>query len=290
LPQIAYEGFEPSPFQDNQGEFGDIVTPVNFVMSHNMCAPIYILYQLETGYYPGGAGENAPVFELARVQYAIPAPLISLAVSSDMVAMGLSNNVLILIELAHPDQVTKLQIARKPSEMTIHKLFLDPSGRHLLVTSQQGENYYLYKGWKRPKPLRSFKMVIESVAWNRPALLSSTGSTSTKEILLGGRNGTIYEASLDAEDDFFKSQERYLHSVFTLPERQPITGIDFVYFPPPDFKKGLVMVTTASRIYQFVGNLDRRSDDAGKVFNTLFAAYQDTAPSALTKAALIHDI
>lgn len=202
-----------------------------------------------------------------------------------MVAMGLSNNMLILIELAHPDQVIKLQIPRKPSEMTIHKLFLDPSGRHLLITSHQGENFYLHKGWKKPKPLRSFKMVIESVAWNRPALLSSPTSTSTKEILLGGRNGTIYEASLDAEDDFFKSQERYLHSVFTLPERQPITGIDFVYFPP-EFKKGLVMVTTASRIYQFLGNLDRRSDDAGKVFNSLFAAYQDTAPSMCRRQLL----
>lgn len=238
--------------------------------------------QLETGYFPGGgAGENTPMFELERVQYAIPAPLISLAVSSDMVAMGLSTNVLILIELARPDRVVKLQIPRKPSEMTIHKIFLDPSGRHLLVTSQQGENHYLYKGWKKPKPLRSFKMVIESVAWNTQALLSSTTSTSTKEILLGGRNGTIYEASLDAEGDFFKSQERYLHSVFTLPERQPITGVEFVCFPPPEFKHGLVVVTTASRIYQFVGNLDRRSDDAGKVFNTLFAKYHDTVPSML---------
>ncbi|KAF8525048.1 Pep3/Vps18/deep orange family-domain-containing protein [Hysterangium stoloniferum] len=267
LPQIAYQGFEPSPYDehDSRGDFGvgDVMTP------------------LETGYFPGGAGDNASIFELGRVQYAIPAPLVSLAVSSDMVAMGLSNNTIILIELAHPDQVIKVPITRKPSEMTIYKVFLDPSGRHLLVTSQQGENYYLYKGWKKPKALRSFKMVIESVAWNRPALLSATTSTSTKEILLGGRNGTIYEACLDAEDDFFKSQERYLQSVFTLQERQPITGIDFVHFPPSDFKKGLVVVTTASRIYQFVGNIDRRTDDAGKVFNTLFAAYQDTAPKFL---------
>jgi len=124
-------------------------------------------------------------------------------------------------------------------------------------------------------------MVIESVAWNRPALLTNTTSTSTREILIGARNGTIYEASLDARDDFFKSQERYIQSVFTLPERQPITGIDFVHFPPNDFKKGLVLVTTKERIYQFVGNLDRRSDDAGKVFNTLFAAYGDTVPSEL---------
>lgn len=212
------------------------------------------------------------------MQYTIPAPLVSLTVSSDVVAMGLANNVLILIELARPDQIIKLQIPRKPSEMTLYKVFLDPSGRHVLITSLQGENYYVYKGWKRPKLLRSFKMVIECVAWNRPGLLSSTTS-STKEILIGSRNGTLYEACLDSEDDFFKSQERYLQSVYTLTDRQPVTGVDFVYFPPSDFKKSLVLVTTATRVYQFVGKVDRRSDDAGKVFNTLFATYQDMVPS-----------
>ncbi|KIJ45146.1 hypothetical protein M422DRAFT_251339 [Sphaerobolus stellatus SS14] len=262
LPQVDYQGYEPSPYDedDNRAEYGGGITA------------------RETGYFPAGSGENTPIFDLERVQYEIPAPLVSVAVSSDMLAMGLANNALIFLELTPPNGVTQLQIPRKPQEVSIYKIFLDPSARHLLITSQQGVNYYLYKGWKKPKPLRSFKMVIESVAWNRPALLTSPNSTSTKEILIGARNGTIYEASLDAEDDFFKSQERYLQAVFTLPERQPITGIDFVHFPPSDFKKGLVLVTTASRIYQFVGNLDRRSDDAGKVFNTLFAAYGDTVP------------
>lgn len=199
--------------------------------------------------------------------------------------MGLANNILILIELSRPDQVIRLQIPRKTSEMTLYKVFLDPSGRHVLVTSLQGENYYVFKGWKKPKPLRSFKMIIECVAWNRPGLLSST-TTSTKEILIGSRNGVLYEACLDAEDDFFKSQERYLQSVYTLPDRQPITGVDFVYFPPSDFKKGLVLVTTATRVYQFVGKVDRRSDDAGKVFNTLFAAYQDMVPSGFSQSFL----
>lgn len=62
-----------------------------------------------------------------------------------MLAMGLASNTIILIELAHADQVVKIPIPRKTTEFTIHKLFLDPSGRHLIVTSQQGENWYLYK-------------------------------------------------------------------------------------------------------------------------------------------------
>lgn len=194
--------------------------------------------------------------------------------------MGFSSNLLVLIELSHADQVIKVRIPRKPTEMTLYKVFMDPSGRHIVITSVQGENWYLYRGWKEPRRLKGFKMVIESIAWNRPALLSASHSTSTREILIGGRNGTIYEAVLDAEEDFFKSYERYLQTVFSLPERHPITGINFDFFPPADPKKALVIATTASRIYQFVGTPDKRSDDGGRVFSGLFSTYRETVPSA----------
>jgi vacuolar protein sorting-associated protein 18 len=222
----------------------------------------------------------APIFDLGRVQYPLSASLVSIVVASDFLAMGLSSNVIELIELAHPDQVVKISIPRKPSEFTIYKLFLDPSGRHLVITSLEGENWYLYHGWRKPKQLKTFKMVIESVAWNKAALLSSSHLTSTREILIGARNGTIYEAVLDAEEDFFKSQERYLSAVFTLPERQPITGINFDFFPSIDPKKALIVAITTSRIYQFSGTLPRRPDEGGRVFGMIFTAYRETAPSA----------
>jgi vacuolar protein sorting-associated protein 18 len=225
------------------------------------------------------AAAKAPIFDLGRVQFPLTEPLVSLVVSSDMLAMGLLSNTIVLIELSHPDQVIKIQIPRKQTDMRIHKLFMDPSGRHLLITSTEGENWYLYRGWKKPRPLKTFKMVIESVAWNKPALLSSSHATSTREMLIGGRNGAIWEAVLDAEEDFFKSQERHLNNVFSLPERHPITGIKFDFFPPSDPKKALVIVTTPSRIYQFVGTPDRRSEDGGRVFANLFAGYWDAAPS-----------
>jgi len=193
--------------------------------------------------------------------------------------MGLSSNAIVLIELSHADQVIKVPIPRKPSEFTIYKLFMDPSGRHLVITSLEGENWYLFRNWKKPKQLKTFKMVIESIAWNKAALLSASHLTSTREILIGARNGTIYEAILDAEEDFFKSQERYLNAVFVLPERQPITGINFDFFPSIDPKRALIVAITTSRIYQFTGTLARR-DEGGKVFGTIFATYRETAPSA----------
>ncbi|KAF7985304.1 hypothetical protein HWV62_6475 [Athelia sp. TMB] len=269
LPQLQYEGFEDAS-NDPRLELDDIVNP-------------------EELQYPGGPeAANTPIFDLGRVQFEPPASITSLVVSSDILVMGLANNFILFIELAHAEQVIRIPIPRKSTDFSIYKIFLDPSGRHLIATSQQGENWYLYRGWKKPKQLKTFKMVIESIAWNKPALLSATHGTSTREILIGARNGTIYEAVLDAEEDFFKSQERYCQAVFSLPEKQPITGIKFDFFSPPnpqDPKKALILVTTTSRIYQFVGTPDRRADEEGRdktrVFAGLFASYKDTAPKIL---------
>ncbi|KAI0257614.1 Pep3/Vps18/deep orange family-domain-containing protein [Lactifluus subvellereus] len=258
LLPVRYEGFEPSPYDHESERENELGTSDN--------------------QHTGPSHALAPIFDIGRVQYSLPAPLVSLVVASDVLAMGLSSNFIVLIELAHADQEIKVPIPRKPAEFSIYKLFLDPSGRHLIITSIEGENWYLFRGWKKPKQLKTFKMVIESVAWNKAALLSSSHLTSTREILIGARNGTIYEAILDAEEDFFKSQERYLNAVFSLPERQAITGINFDFFPSIDPKKALVVAITTSRIYQFTGTLSRRLDEGGRVFGTLFAAYRDTAP------------
>ena len=229
----------------------------------------------------GAEAANTPLFDLGRVQFEPPAPIVSLVVSADVLVMGLANNLILLIELSHAEQVVKIPIQRKSSEFSIYKIFLDPSGRHLLVTSTQGENWYRFRGWKKPRQLKTFKMVIESVAWNKAALLSSSHATSTREMLIGGRNGTIYEAVLDAEEDFFKSQERYCQPIFSLPEKSLITGIKVDSFPPTNPKKALVIITTASRIYQFIGVPDRRSDEGGRdnvrVYLGLFGSYKDAA-------------
>ncbi|KAG8941810.1 hypothetical protein FRC03_003937, partial [Tulasnella sp. 419] len=94
-----------------------------------------------------------------------------------------------------------------------------------------------------------------------------------------GRNGTIYEAVLDAQDDLFKSQDRYLQPVFTLPEKQPITGITFEGFSQDNrTRRGAVIVTTATRIYQFSGPLERKNEDGGRLFESLFEPYRTSAP------------
>ena len=186
-----------------------------------------------------------------------------------------------MLDLKNPVDVVKVEISKKTVEFKINKIFLDPSGRHLLINSVQGETLYLYRGWKKPKPLKRFtssKLVIDSVAWNRHTLFNPKHSMLTGSFLVGTRGGAIYEACLDAEDDFFKSQEKLLKLVFNLPDRQPATGIMFENFPPSDGRKCLVILTTPSRIYQFTGVSDRQSADGSEAFTSLFSKYRDLAP------------
>ncbi|KAJ7596930.1 Pep3/Vps18/deep orange family-domain-containing protein [Mycena floridula] len=265
LPQLQYEGFEPV------GENSDLLTDVEASQQGLL----------------DSATISAPIFDLGRVQCAINAPLVSLVVCSDILVMGLSSNTLIIIELAHSATVTRISIPNPNTrrEMNLYKVFMDPSGRHIIITTVQGDNFYFFRLWKKPKQLKSQglgKIVIESVAWNQAALLSNSRPTSTREILIGASNGVIYQAVLDAEDDFFKPLERNSQQVFNLPERHPITGIKFNFFPPSAPKKALVVVTTPSRIYQFLGVPERRADDGGYYdFQSLFGSYKDTVPRIL---------
>lgn len=274
--QLRYEGFEPTyePGDNRAVDLGPSVSAACCLVEAILTIPEL----------PDVNDTPKPLFSLERVQYTLPAPLVALVVSSNTLVMGLSDNRLVMLELTREQYLSIIQIPRKPTEMTIYKMFFDPSGRHLLVTSTQGETWYIYTPSKKPKHLKSWKMVIESVAWNRSALLASSQGTSTssREILIGARNGTIYEALLDGAEDLFKSTDRYLQSVFSMPEKQPITGLRFDMFPPLDPKKALVAATTPMRIYQFIGAPEKKGDE-GKVFTSLFASYRDATPSMFSQ-------
>ncbi|KIO30783.1 hypothetical protein M407DRAFT_14242 [Tulasnella calospora MUT 4182] len=255
LPNVKYEGFEPNPFEEDP-------------MSPNDSS------------FPAGISQP-PIFELGRVQYTLPAPLVHMESSSYILTMAFSNNTLRQLNLRQPDAVASITLTTKksPSELTIYRTFMDPTGKHTIITTEQGDNFYAYDGWTKARPLAKFRMVIESVAWNEGVIQGSSTTNkaaSTREILIGARNGTIYESVIDAHDDFFKSQDRYLNALFTLPDKQPIYGVKFETYSSPDAKsrRGAVLVTTATRIYEFQGALDKKGEDSGKLFEPLFEPYR----------------
>ncbi|KAH7345284.1 Pep3/Vps18/deep orange family-domain-containing protein [Rhizoctonia solani] len=267
LPQLHFEGFEP-----------------NTTAANGLGSPIATRIDEQIGIDLKGTPDEEPVFRLAPVQYTPPAQITNLVVSNNILIMCFNNNNLHRIDMAMQDYIGELSLGKKPQEATVHKMFMDPSGKHLLITTTQGDNYYLYEGWKKAKQLGRLKMIVEAVAWNDEKLsphhgVSSQSGSSTHEILLGGRNGTIYEALISPAEEFFKSPDRYVQAVYTLPDKQSVSGIKFEKLKD-DPSRAVVVIATASRLYQLVGPVGGKADtDGSRVFEGLFASYNRDTPA-----------
>ncbi|CAI2181674.1 1175_t:CDS:10 [Funneliformis geosporum] len=231
------------------------------------------VHMLETGFVSAGLAEDdTEIFSLDRVQFQFPAPLVAMSVSNEVLVMALETNHILRIDLQQAHDVEDIEIPRKPGEVKIYKIFFDPTGRHLLITTEQGENYYLFEKWKKAKALSKFKgIIIESVGWNR--FNGSSSDTSTKKFLIGSRNGVIYEAEIEPTDEFFKKEEKYCKQVYSLNESVPITGLRVEQFPVTS-RKYFIVATTPTRLYQFVGNATpSRDDEVASMFESLFTRY-----------------
>ncbi|KAG9103218.1 hypothetical protein FRC06_011758 [Ceratobasidium sp. 370] len=263
LPQLHYEGFEP-----------------NTAAVSGLGSPTTTRIDAEIDKRLMDVSSEDPVFRLAPVQYTPPAAITNLAVSNKILIICFNNNNFHRIDMDMQEYIGELALGKKPQEATVHKIFLDPSAKHLLITTTQGDNYYIFEGWKKAKQLSKLKMVIERVAWNEEKLsplspISSQSGASTHEILLGGRNGTIYEALISPAEEFFKSPDRYVQPVYSVPDKQPVSGIKFERLRD-DPTRAVVVVATASRLYQLTGVLGTRADtDGSRVFEGLFASYRD---------------
>ncbi|CAO1622916.1 unnamed protein product [Sympodiomycopsis kandeliae] len=296
---------------------------------------------LETGFNSAEDANAAltPIFQLGRVQYVFPAPLALLTVSSNILTMCLYDNPqggvlpsnlpppprLVRINLDQPEKTEEAEIPLAPtprnrnaltpdsSQIGPHKMFADPSGRHLILAMRNGENFYWCSGWKKARLLSKWKGVrVESIAWkldgSSQALSSKRHSSSnflsTGEILVGTSSGDIYEAVISAplgtdasEGDFLdrlarrtagansptSDVDRVFRHLFTLSERQAISGLLAVPFSTTGAKRNAgVIATTSTRIFEFVGPVgkERRDDnDSQSFYAKLFEPYKGTVPN-----------
>uniref|UniRef100_A0A6B2KX76 Uncharacterized protein n=1 Tax=Arcella intermedia TaxID=1963864 RepID=A0A6B2KX76_9EUKA len=184
-------------------------------------------------------------------------------------AIALDNGTIRRLNLKEPEEIQTIEMPRKDQ---IHKLFMDPNGNHLLITMENEDNYYLHQKSRKPKALGSkMKGVIEACAWDRSGISNATMAN----VLVGTRNGQIYELLIDSKETTLLSltgtKERS-KLLFVLPE-QSITGIACETFPFGETKH-FVMVTTPSRIYQFIGS---------PTYETLFQHYEKPQLLRLTE-------
>lgn len=166
----------------------------------------------------------------------------------------------------------------------MRKMFLDPTGNHLIISTVE-DTQYLNRTWNHPKPLKALKNItVTSVGWD----LSNTDATSTGNILFGTSNGQIYEMSIEASSatTMLRSLERGVKLLYSFPDADVskpagsasgavpagphvLDGLGWFKVPGTRTTTHCVFASSASRIWQFVG---------GATFETLFAAYANMPP------------
>ncbi|KAH8918945.1 hypothetical protein BT69DRAFT_1267230 [Atractiella rhizophila] len=229
-----------------------------------------------------------PIFSLGNVQFSLPSPLFALQCQSnilylltlgspspspkpptliriDLSASGVEN---IDIPLPPPSGIygspprspnPRRQSIIQPRDgedknvSKLYKMHVDPSGRHVLISTTLGDNFYLYTplgynvssagaSTRKMKPLsKSRGLVISSVGWN-PLVAPSSANPSTYSILLGTTTGQIFESTfIDSEyvpqEGGFafpslpgqqgRAIDKYHKLLFSLPanERQSVVGL-----------------------------------------------------------------
>ncbi|KAJ3010566.1 hypothetical protein HKX48_007329 [Thoreauomyces humboldtii] len=224
------------------------------------------------------------IFSLDRVQFPFPVVnLVSLAVSSNTLVLvadgggtpapkaGQTQRIY-RIDLGKSDAIDEVEPTLRIKTDRVRRVFLDPTAKHMLISTESGDNYYLYCKWKKPRVLNKFRgVLVESVAWGKPR--SSSAVPSTGIMLIASRQGHVFEAELQPTDEFFKREEKYFRQVYSLPEGNvPICSIRFEQFPT-SAKKYIVFLSTATRLYQFIGQVTD-VEVAGSMFTELFRAHE----------------
>eukprot|EP00163_Fabomonas_tropica_P023207 TRINITY_DN40509_c0_g1_i1.p1 TRINITY_DN40509_c0_g1~~TRINITY_DN40509_c0_g1_i1.p1 ORF type:complete len:911 (+),score=256.88 TRINITY_DN40509_c0_g1_i1:23-2734(+) len=166
------------------------------------------------------------------------------------------SRVLRINKAAGETQIDEIELPRRDND-AIHRIFIDPTGHHVIITLASADNWYLHSSVRKARNLSKMKgVLIESVAWDK----RNTSETSTREILIGSRTGVIFEAVIDGREKYFKT-------VYDLNESMPISGLHFEVFPQTqstEQTKFFVMATTPTRYYEFVG---------GPTFEAVFSNY-----------------
>ncbi|KAF0023281.1 hypothetical protein F2P81_023911 [Scophthalmus maximus] len=179
------------------------------------------------------------------------------------------------IDLAKPDQPNQIELGRK-DDSKVHRLFLDPTGSHVLISLSTSECLYLNRNTQKVRSLSRWRgHLIESVGWNK--LLGN--ETSTGPILVGTGQGIIFEAEISASEGslFNTNPDQYFRQVHSLEEDGKPAPVCCLEVERGLENKYFIIATTRKRLFQFVGKVAEGSEQQG--FSSIFNQNQDLLPS-----------
>ncbi|XP_025087260.1 vacuolar protein sorting-associated protein 18 homolog [Pomacea canaliculata] len=232
------------------------------------------------GYVDARLEDETPIFSRVKLNYKCYNN--TSVCWNNILVLALSTNCLVRVEV-ETQQATEIEL---PSPVTdrVHQIFLDPTGKHLLISLGSQENYYVSLGTSARKPKNIAKLkghLIDSVGWN----WQNANEKTTGAILLGTNKGLIFETELTQFDDsrFFQGNvDLYLKQLFKLfnlgrERAEPVTGLQFDRMPCSDLSvyRYYILVTTPGRLYQFIGTVSTSADPP--MFTPLFQQYESGA-------------
>ncbi|KAA0708592.1 Vacuolar protein sorting-associated protein 18 -like protein [Triplophysa tibetana] len=219
--------------------------------------------------------EEKPIFNKQRIDFTPPENINHFSVCNNQLCMSLGKDTLLRIDLGKPDQPNQIELGRK-DDSRVHKLFLDPTGSHLVISLTTSECVYLNRNTQKVRSLSRWRgHLIESIGWNK--FIGS--ETNTGPILVGTSHGIIFEAEISASEGtiFNTNPDQFFKQVHTLEEDGKPAPVCCLEVERGLESKYLIVATTRKRLFQFVGKLVEGTEQQG--FSSLFAQNQDLLPS-----------
>ncbi|RCV29816.1 hypothetical protein SETIT_6G043600v2 [Setaria italica] len=212
-----------------------------------------------------GGGQLFSVDPLERQAARGHGVVTSMAAGSDVIVLGTSRGWLVRHDYTFEDAHDLDLGSGRSGDHSVHRVFLDPGGKHCVATVVHpggAETYYHHARWPRPKPLPRLRgLLVNAVAWNRQSITEA----STKEVILGTESGQIFEMAVDEAD----KREKYVKPLFELTEqREGIKDLQMETAVVGNSTRYYVMAVTPTRLYSFtgIGSLE-----------TVFASYSNRA-------------
>lgn len=168
-------------------------------------------------------------FSLAPVQFQTDiSNICALEVRNDVLVVGFKSGELFRIDLNNPTVIETLQLPFKRSAIAelgkIEKLFLDPTGNHLVVSTAKNENFYIHKKCKQFKHINELKgCKVNAVGWN----LEAVNDVNTGPLLIGDKTGAIYECYFEYQE----KNQKYVKKISKVSYHldHVVDGIDINY-------------------------------------------------------------
>ncbi|KYQ94001.1 7-fold repeat in clathrin and VPS proteins repeat-containing protein [Tieghemostelium lacteum] len=194
------------------------------------------------------------IFEMERLEYK-PSGLLSMVISNGQIVMATQQSSIIRLDVNFPQELKSIEGFTNKNEK-IHKIFLDPTGMHLIISMDNRDVYYYHPSFQKPKLQKSWKInLIESVAWD-----PKEDNPVMQTVIIGTNNGMVYEAQVVGQEKgllAFPSKEPILKTLYQFDEPEPIYGLSLKKI----VNKYFLLVSTPTRLYYLIG---------GPTFENLF--------------------